>query len=146
MKELLNKLEAVYNLVVAKEAEVSQRLSAVTSREANVTTREQKATAYESAEAVLAEVTSIRQKIVQEQKHLGEGCVAFENECKKERQAIADEYGRLQPLKDKEQQLFVDQQALYAREAALEVEKNTYAARIKQELRDHFKNTGGRVD
>jgi len=142
MKDILQKLGAVYDLVVAKEADVSQRLSAVANREAAVTIREQKATEFESAEAVLAAARSIQVANATESARLEEDKVAFSNLMREERQAIANERGRLAPLQDEERQLFVDRQTLYNAQEALKVEKRDFAARYIAKIKAHFANTG----
>jgi len=142
MKDLLRKLEAVYDLVVAKEADVSQRLAAVSNRESAVAVREQKAQEFESAEATLAAARSIQAANAIEAARITEDRVAFGNLMREERQALKNEEGRLAPLQDQERQLFVDRQTLYNREEAFKVEKRDFAARYIAKIKAHFANTG----
>ena len=144
MKDILQKLGAVYDLVVAKEADVSQRLVTLSNREAAVAIREQRATEFESAEATLAAAKAVQIANEQGKNDLIEEKAAFENYTRKERQAIADEYGRLQSLKDKEAILFRDQQALYAAQKQLDIDRAEYKSKIEKQVKEHFANTNGR--
>ena len=146
MNELLEKIRGVFNACMAKDAEYTARLSAVADREAAVDVREKRATVFENAEAAFAAADTQKAENMAEIERIKESHIKLDNWAREERAAVATEIARLAPLHDQEQQLFKDRQALYAREAALEVEKRDYKVRYIAKIKAHFANTGGAPD
>jgi chromosome segregation ATPase len=143
MKEILAQAQNLLASLVAKEAEATQTLALVREREANVKARELRNDAYESAAEVLAAADERRRSADAKLVALEDERAKLENDLRKEREAIAAEIARLQPLQDREKQLASDRASLYAREEALEVEKKAYKVRYIAKIKAHFANTGG---
>jgi hypothetical protein len=143
MKELLAKIQSVYDSLVAKEAEASRVLADVLVRESAIKKREERNSAYESADAVLTEVSKVRSGILQAKDELENKKAELDNKTREELQKIEAERARLAPLQDAEKQLFKDRQALSDRETALEADKQTFKSRYIEKIKLHFKNTQG---
>lgn len=144
MKEILRKIEEVYNSLIGKEAEATRILADAKVREEAVAAREARCTGIESAQAVLDEAEAVRKANIKEKATLVEEGIKFENLMREERQAIKNEEGRLQPLKDQEKQLFKDQQTLYDGVQALEKEKKEWKPRYIAKIKAHFAQSGGK--
>lgn len=142
MIDLLHKCEALYNGLLAKDADATARVAAVAARESAITARENRCAGIESAQAVLDQAKAVTIQNQKDKAALVEEGIKFENLMREERQAIKNEEGRLAPLQDAEKQLATDRATLYAREEALKVEKRDFAARYIAKIKAHFANTG----
>ena len=143
MREILQKINEVYEALTVKNANASFKLEDLDRRESDIRAREAKCTAYESAQAVLDAAEARRKSADSEFARLEEERTAFANLMRKERAAIKNEEGRLAPLQDQEKQLAKDRETLYAREQALEQEKREFKTRYIEKIKAHFANTGG---
>ena len=143
MREILQKINEVYEALTVKNANASFKLEDLDRRESDIRAREAKCTAYESADAVLVAAEIRRKEADAEFARLEEERTAFANLMRKERAAIKNEEGRLAPLQDQEKQLAKDRETLYAREQALEQEKREFKTRYIEKIKAHFANTGG---
>lgn len=142
MKEILRKIEEVYNSICAKDAESSRILADAQARESAVKIREERVAGIESAQAVLATAQAIKDSNLREFARIEEEHIKFDNWMREERQALANEVARLAPLKDQEKDLAKMQQNLYDREQALEREKKEFKERYIAKIKAHFANTG----
>lgn len=143
VKDLLGKVEKLYQEALETEKEAQDILAAARQRMLDIDAREAAVSDIESAASALSAANKLTGALEAKQVEIDNARADFDNYKRVELKKIADATAKLSSLQEQEAALYKERETYRADLAALEKEKAEYRERIKKELVAHFKNTQG---